>query len=207
MISLSSTKDRLYHSALKLFASNSYESVTISSIVNEVGIKESSFYNHYKSKNDLYEYIIEQFSIEFGNKVFDIADLDQLLEECDYSIEKFLFYKRMQIINYFKTEYVCAWRMLLLHKYVNARAFQVYEDSIINIPTSYYSEAFKRLYEKGTINNKYHYAIASEYISGLQFIADRIMEANFNGSDCSQLKKDMKFHIDFFVNALTLIKK
>ena len=45
-------KDKIFDVALDLFSKKGYDSVSIRTIASEVGIKESSIYNHYSSKRD-----------------------------------------------------------------------------------------------------------------------------------------------------------
>lgn len=47
------TKELIYHNALKLFAQYGYMNVGMRELAKSVGIKASSIYNHYKSKEDI----------------------------------------------------------------------------------------------------------------------------------------------------------
>ena len=46
------TKDKIFDTALDLFSKKGYDSVSVRTIASEVGIKESSIYNHYKLSTD-----------------------------------------------------------------------------------------------------------------------------------------------------------
>ena len=48
------TKDKIFDTALDLFSKKGYDSVSVRTIASEVGIKESSIYNHYSSKHLIY---------------------------------------------------------------------------------------------------------------------------------------------------------
>ena len=50
-----STKSRIFNTALRLFAENGYEKVTVRDIAGAVGIKAASIYNHYESKEQILE--------------------------------------------------------------------------------------------------------------------------------------------------------
>jgi AcrR family transcriptional regulator len=54
-----STKDKIFESAVDLFAERGYDGVSIRDIAAIVGIKESSMYKHYSSKDQLLEKIID----------------------------------------------------------------------------------------------------------------------------------------------------
>ena len=56
------TKDKIFTTALRLFAVNGYENVSVRTIADTVGIKVSSIYNHFENKEQLldacYKYYI-----------------------------------------------------------------------------------------------------------------------------------------------------
>jgi AcrR family transcriptional regulator len=56
------TKEAIFNKSLLLFAEKGYSATSIRNICSEVGIKESSFYNHYTSKNQLLETIFVDFN-------------------------------------------------------------------------------------------------------------------------------------------------
>lgn len=47
------TKDKIFDVAIDLFSKKGYDSVSIRTIASNVGIKESSIYNHYSSKKEI----------------------------------------------------------------------------------------------------------------------------------------------------------
>ena len=46
-------KEKIFHVSIDLFSKYGYDGVSIRKIASEVGIKESSIYNHYKSKESI----------------------------------------------------------------------------------------------------------------------------------------------------------
>ena len=54
------TRDRLFDIALRLFGRHGYGSVSIRAICREAGIRESSFYNHYPSKQALRDRVLAE---------------------------------------------------------------------------------------------------------------------------------------------------
>lgn len=55
------TKERIIIESAKLFARESYSTVSIKSIAEKIGIKTSSIYNHFASKEDILETILLRF--------------------------------------------------------------------------------------------------------------------------------------------------
>ena len=55
------TKEKIFEAALDLFSKKGYDSVSLREIADNVGIKKSSIYSHYPSKEailmDIFEYL------------------------------------------------------------------------------------------------------------------------------------------------------
>ena len=56
------TKDKIRHEALKLFSSQGYDAVSVRDIARAVGVKESSLYNHFKNKQDIFDDILREYA-------------------------------------------------------------------------------------------------------------------------------------------------
>ena len=55
------TKDKILQVSIYLFAEKGYGNVSVREIAKEVGVKASSLYKHYESKNDILESIFQLF--------------------------------------------------------------------------------------------------------------------------------------------------
>ena len=75
------TKDKIFDTALDLFSKKGYDSVSVRTIASEVGIKESSIYNHYSSKKDILMSILNYFEEYFKGNPLDDENISRLLEE------------------------------------------------------------------------------------------------------------------------------
>ena len=56
------TKEAVWREALRQFSARGYHGVTMKEIAAKVGINDSSIYNHYKSKEEIFHTIIEECS-------------------------------------------------------------------------------------------------------------------------------------------------
>jgi AcrR family transcriptional regulator len=54
------THERIWREALTLFSVQGFEAVSVRDIAGAVGIKESSLYNHYKNKQDIFDTILRE---------------------------------------------------------------------------------------------------------------------------------------------------
>jgi len=94
-----STKDRIRNVSLVLFSDNGYDKVSMRDIATEVGIKASSIYNHFSSKQgilkNLYEIYAEELCLVFPK----IEELLYLLETgpVDDVFDHMCYYYRPEI--------------------------------------------------------------------------------------------------------------
>ncbi|XCP84835.1 TetR/AcrR family transcriptional regulator [Roseburia hominis] len=54
------TKTRIFHAAKKILQEKGYEQLSIKNICDEAGVSNGSFYHHFKTKDDLLSYYIEE---------------------------------------------------------------------------------------------------------------------------------------------------
>ena len=53
------TKEKITEEALTLFAEKGYKGTSVKNIADAVGIKDASLYNHFKSKQEIFDSIVE----------------------------------------------------------------------------------------------------------------------------------------------------
>ena len=63
------TKERITHEALKLFSQNGYNGTSVKQIADAVGIKDASLYKHFKSKQEIFESIVEMSTKSFSSRM------------------------------------------------------------------------------------------------------------------------------------------
>lgn len=84
---MSPSKQKILDEALKLFAKNGYEATSIEQITSAVGIKKASFYSHFKSKQEVLDWLINE--IEERYKVYSQSlqkDWEAAREECKEAV-------------------------------------------------------------------------------------------------------------------------
>ncbi|GAA6493132.1 MAG TPA: TetR/AcrR family transcriptional regulator [Candidatus Bariatricus faecipullorum] len=76
------TKDRIFHAAKTILQRQGYDQLSIKNICEEAGVSNGSFYHHFKTKDDLLSYYIEeQPSINP-----DLLDMPENAEEAKIAI-------------------------------------------------------------------------------------------------------------------------
>jgi AcrR family transcriptional regulator len=69
------TRDRIFYTSFKLFLETGYEATNMRDICNEVGIKASTVYFYYKSKQNLFFYIYDNICMDYLKHIQSIKEL------------------------------------------------------------------------------------------------------------------------------------
>ena len=57
---MADTKEKILMTALRLFARDGYEAVSVRTIAEELGMTKGALYRHYKNKRDIFNSIVER---------------------------------------------------------------------------------------------------------------------------------------------------
>lgn len=162
------TKDKIIEEALTLFSEKGYGGVSVRDISRAVGIKESSLYNHFKNKQDIFDTIVEIYfarakdyfkaqSIPFSQE----DDMDVFKERDEETLQKLI----IRTFAYFfeAPENIRFRRLLLINQYENERAKEVYRWLYRDYPLQFQSRLFKILMETGILRSEEPEAAAMEF--------------------------------------------
>jgi AcrR family transcriptional regulator len=72
-----STKERIFDAAIDLFSRKGFEGVSVREIARNVGIKESSLYNHFRNKDDILAKIFDFYQNEMEKTSLSEEYLDE----------------------------------------------------------------------------------------------------------------------------------
>lgn len=145
------TKDKIFDMALDLFSKTGYDSVSVRTIASEVGIKESSIYNHYSSKKDILMSILNYFEEYFKGNPLDDENIRKLLEE---NPEEFYH----QGSDMFKQQ-IFEEKILKIMKLIFVQMYQIDEvkefflREILGGSTDFWSDVFEILIQKNVIGS------------------------------------------------------
>ena len=143
------TKERIFEVSIDLFSQNGYDGVSIRQIAKEVGIKESSIYNHYQSKELILESILSYYINEMLKEEAPIMqsgdklerDFDQFYKEgSNRFISKLSEEKMMKIT-----------RIFLVESYHNEKIKNFVKKAIIEYAIDGWKEIFELMKEKNFI--------------------------------------------------------
>lgn len=101
---LEDTKQKILDKALELFSAHGYDSVSVGEIAKAVGIKAPSLYNHFPSKQAIFDAIVEstaaQYEADTGKIDIHVQDVQKDIPIFTEITEEALFEKVRQIFEY-----------------------------------------------------------------------------------------------------------
>lgn len=154
------TKKKILDVALTLFSEKGYGNVYVGQIAEGVGIKAPSLYKHYKSKQDIFEAILEEMRNRYDKEA---AHLN--MSGDDFTID-FKLYKNISedelvkmgigLFSFFlHDEYECKFRkMLTIEQFSNKELADLFSEQYFNQPLKYQSGLLHLLILQGYMKNE-----------------------------------------------------
>lgn len=162
------TKDKILKEAFYLFSERGFHAVSVRDIASAVGIKESSLYNHFKNKQDIFDRIVDvqwenakayfrekelPFAQGDNTDMFEERDMDRLVEKV-LSVFAFFFEDE---------ENVRFRRLLILSQYENPRARGIYIQLYRDYMLEFQSSLFSALMDAGVLERRDARILALEF--------------------------------------------
>ena len=131
------TKEKILVAALRLFAVNGYEAVSVSQIAGELGITKGALYKHYKNKRDIFNCIFEyvcrldvERSRKSGVPEQDYSDMPEAFSHV--SAKSLGNYMKEQFRYWSEDEIACNFRkMLTLEQYKSPEMSALYQKVLV----------------------------------------------------------------------------
>lgn len=142
-------RDKIFDVSVDLFSKHGYDAVSIRRIASEVGIKESSIYNHYKSKESILDAILEYYISEMTS---DEIPLTKAGENLDEGID--FFYKsglELYKSKLSEPQMMKITRIILVETYHNEKIRNFVKKAMIDGPVNGWIELFDLMKSKGLI--------------------------------------------------------
>ena len=121
------TKEKIFDASLDLFSQKGFDAVSVREIAREVGIRESSIYNHYKNKEAILDAIMEYFMSELQSGPPE-EEMDKLMEtpELFFQVGARDFIERMNTPNTQKI-----WRLISIELYHNEKIREFFKKELL----------------------------------------------------------------------------
>ena len=165
------TKQKILDKALELFAAQGYDSVSVGEIAKAVGIKAPSLYNHFPSKQAIFDAILESTAAQYE------ADTDRInihVQNAAQDIPGFteitagaLFEKVRQIFEYsLHNETISRFRrMMTIEQFRSPELAALYSRRYVERVLDYHAGIFQALIAAGEITAEDPDTLAMLYVS------------------------------------------
>lgn len=165
------TKQKILDKALELFSTQGYDSVSVGELAKAVGIKAPSLYNHFPSKQAIFDAIVESTAEQYE------ADTDQIdihVQDVQKDIPIFteitadaLFEKVWQIFEYsLHNETISRFRrMMTIEQFRSPELAALYSRRYVERVLDYHAGIFRALIAAGEITAENPDTLAMMYVS------------------------------------------
>lgn len=166
-----STKQRILDEALTLFAEKGYANVFVGQIAEAVGIKAPSLYKHFKSKQDIFNAILDEMKKRYEEQASGLN-----MDGNDPGADAMMFSGITEdelvktgvglFLHFLHDEYTCKFRrMLTLEQYRDPELSRLFTKQYVDDPLAYQSAMFAMLRAVGALKS------ADAGVMALQFYA------------------------------------
>ena len=187
--------------ALRLFARDGYEAVSVSEIAGKLGMTKGALYKHYKNKRDIFdsivarmfqldseraqEYEVPEDTFENMPESYQCTNLDHIRE---FTIAQYSFWTDDEFAANFR-------KMLTLEQYRNKEMNELYQNCIVSGPVQYMEDMFREMIAGGVMKEADPKQLAVEFFAPL-FLLINMADANDNQVDAKDI---LSAHIERFL--------
>ena len=173
---MADTKERILMAALRLFAREGYEAVSVSDIAGELGMTKGALYKHYKNKRDIFDSIVARmFQVDAErSRQYDVPEeqFDQSPAAYeDVSLENIRRFTLAQFAFWTEDEFASNFRkMLTLEQYRSAEMAELYNSCLAAGPLAYMEDIFREMIGKGILKDADPMQLALEFYAPLYLL-------------------------------------
>ncbi|UOY92579.1 TetR/AcrR family transcriptional regulator [Ectobacillus sp. JY-23] len=197
----SSTKHKILVTSIELFSRKGYSAVSVREITKAVGVKESSLYNHFKSKEDILQMIYDMFQTQHRKALPDVSLLPMIVKK--QSVEQFLtagvqnFKDSVQVNLHEKM-----WRIVSIEQFRDQRARDIVVNQIYGKTIEFLEVAFKAFMTENKIKEQDARQLAIEYQYPVFTMMMEFMLLRYDNKDTAEVEQKMQQHVTFFLHYL-----
>lgn len=165
------TKQKILGKALELFSNQGYDSVSVGEIAKAVGIKAPSLYNHFPSKQAIFEAIVEstaaQYEADTDKINIHVQDAKQDIPVFTEITEDALYEKVRQIFEYsLHNETISRFRrMMTIEQFRSPELAALYSKRYVERILEYHAGIFRALIAAGEIKAEDPETLAMMYVA------------------------------------------
>ncbi len=164
-----STKQEILEASLDLFSVYGYDGVSVKDIATAVGIKDSSLYKHYKSKQDIFGTLIAEMNRRFEQTAtfykLPQGEIDEIYRQ--YGENDLTWLKKAVegiFLFFFDDAYARKFRrILMIEQYKNSEAKRMFNEWFLDGALSFQSALFARMMREG------YFREVDPFVAAVQF--------------------------------------
>lgn len=157
---MKTNKEEILLTALNLFAQHGFEAVSTSMIATEIGITKGALYRHYKSKQEIFDSIIQKMfeqdekqadenhvpvkTYEEDAESYEHISLEDL---CEFINSKYLYWTENAFAVAFR-------RMITLEQFKNEEMNQLYQSVLASGPVNYTEDVFREMIRNNQLSEE-----------------------------------------------------
>ena len=198
---MAETKEKILMTALRLFARDGYEAVSVSMIAGELGITKGALYKHYKNKRDIFDSIVERMyrldaeksrehNVPEEKREQNPAEYENvsLVSLKEFTVSQFLLWTEDEFASDFR-------KMLTLEQYRSAEMTELYASCFTLGPVAYTEDIFREMIKNGVLKEADPKLLAVEFFAPLFLL----INASDGSPDRAQSLDLLNSHIDGFI--------
>lgn len=196
-----STKERILEVATDLFSHQGFSAVSVRDITRAVGIKESSLYNHFPSKDAILAEILARGGQEFAGIFAPVEQLEALFPHVEP--EQFLRNGIQRFKAYLDRPRVeQVWRIVSMEQFREPAARAIIWEQMIEGSLRLVEHALAWYIAHGKLKPLDPRVLASEYQYPVFAMLTHYAMLKFDGKDTTDLERRLEEHIRFFMDAI-----
>ena len=195
---MADTRENILNTALRLFARDGYEAVSVSTIAGELGMTKGALYKHYKNKRDIFDSIVarmyeidaqrsRQYAMPEGNGDGISAAPESIRA---FTAAQYLFWTEDDFARYFR-------RMLTLEQYRSEEMARLYRSCLVEGPVEYTESIFAEMAAKGRLCGGEPRQLA------LEFYAPMLLLISVSDLTGNSQRDALRRHVESFVRRCT----
>lgn len=192
------TRERILQATIDLFSENGYGNVSMREIAGRVGIRASSLYKHYESKDALLESIFDLFKQSLGKTNFPSIDLSAYLKTVtpeEYLNQAFALFRQVM----WTPEVMKIARIINIEQQRNQSVRRFFLEELVHKPCEITRHVFDQMVKNRSIDRIDTAIAAEEYNAYIIYV---YFEQNFLMEEPSidEIERKMTQHNRFFAN-------
>lgn len=198
---LKNTKKIIFEKAIELFSVKGYSGTSMRDLARNVGIKESSLYNHYKGKEAILQSILDYYMDNFKKSLDSLDNLKNSGVVFNSAIEFWM----AGVQEFLKTQEKftdAISRILVNEMYLNKQCREFVLTSMFTAQKELTKNIFQAMYDQGLIKEKDIDIAASQYVYMIQGIGIENNLLLLSGEKNETVMHNMFEHMKYFIQKL-----